>query len=220
MTLKVYIAADGLPRRTVEESEHKGVRTVTDTAANNLRTDFPAAPADFAFTPPPGAKTREEDAASRPKPLAVGTEAPDFAVTGRDGKPVRLSDLRGKVVVLDFWATWCGPCLASFPQTLALAERHADKGVVVIALDPSDERPAFDAWVAKNPAYARRFVFAFEPSEGARPAARGYHVRGLPTRYVIGRDGRVVASEVGFDPKSKSLEAAVLRAAAVAAPRR
>jgi thiol-disulfide isomerase/thioredoxin len=153
-------------------------------------------------------------------PLPVGTAAPDFTAGGADGRPVKLSDYKGKVIILDFWATWCGPCLASFPQTLALAERHADKGVVVIALDPSDERPAFDAWVAKNPEYARRFVFAFEPSDGARSAARGYHVRGLPTRYVIGRDGRVVASEVGFDPKSKSLEAAVLRAVAAAVPRR
>src|SRR5260221_494161 len=64
--------------------------------------------------------------------------APDFTLTTFDGKTVRLSDLKGKVVVLNFWATWCGPCRAEAPQLQALWQKYKDRGVLFLGVDQAD----------------------------------------------------------------------------------
>jgi len=81
-----------------------------------------------------------------------GSAAPDFASLDRAGAEVRLADHRGKVVVLDFWATWCGPCKAALPHVQDLATKYRDQGVVVIASCTSDARGAFDKWLQQNQA--------------------------------------------------------------------
>jgi len=164
----------------------------------------------FAYTPPATAALY-----SPLKLLADGVQAPDFTANDKDGNPVKLSDYRGKTVVLDFWATWCGPCQISLPHTAALAKQYAGRGVTVLAVNVWDKPDAFQAWLPKHPEYGG-LTFAIDPSkDDAKGIATGlYGVSGIPTQYVIGKDGRVVKSIVGYDAGSTDLEDALKAASA------
>jgi len=113
--------------------------------------------AKFAYTPPATASLP-----TAPNLLVDGAQAPDFTVSDKDGHPVKLSDYKGKVVVLDFWATWFGPCQASLPHTTALAKQYAGKGVTVLAVNVWDKPAAFRAWLPAHPQYAA-LHFAIDP---------------------------------------------------------
>jgi peroxiredoxin len=142
-------------------------------------------------------------AAPKGATLAAGAVAPDFTMLTVDGKEMRLADFKGKVVILDFWATWCGPCIASFPHTQKVAAKYKDQGVVVVASGTSDTIAKFKEWIPKNSPKYPDLVFAFDPHErGAatfeeRASSKLYHVTGIPTQFVIGRDGKIVATIVG-----------------------
>ena len=151
---------------------------------------------------------------ARPAPpalLANGTLAPDFAVQDRDGKPVHLSDYKGKVVVLDFWATWCGPCQQSLPHTQSVAAQFAPQGVVVLAVNVWDKHEAFDKWLPAHAAF-RNIAFAIDPSPDAKQVTNAYHVSGIPTQYVVGKDGKIAQSFVGYDGPSENLANAITSA--------
>ena len=166
--------------------------------------------AKFAYTPPATATLY-----TPPKLLADGTPAPDFTANDKDGRPVKLSDYKGKVVVLDFWATWCGPCQMSLPHTTKVAKQYADKGVVVLAVNVWDTPQAFQGWLPQHPEYGS-LHFAIDP-EASQPkgiATGLYGVSGIPTQYVIGKDGRIVKSIVGYEEGSTALEDALKAAGA------
>ena len=165
--------------------------------------------------PTPAAPARTRD--SRPSLLAAGTLAPDFTVQDKMGSPVKFSDYKGKVVVLDFWATWCGPCQMSLPHTNEVAKQFADKGVVVLAVCVSDTQAAFDGWLPQHPEYDA-ITFAFDPAKRGGPLGSGplYHVSGIPTQYVIGKDGKVIVSFVGYGGPTTDLADAITKA--VSAP--
>lgn len=153
--------------------------------------------------------------ASRPALLAAGTPAPDFTVQDKDGKPVKLSDFRGKTVVLDFWSTWCGPCQASLPHTNEVAKAYKDKDVVVFAVNVWDTQPAFDKWLPEH-ANFDSLVFAIDPTKehGRDVATMLYKVSGIPTQYVIGADGRIVKSFLGYGGPTDDLANAIKQAQA------
>jgi len=89
--------------------------------------------------------------------------APDFTVIDGAGKAVKLSDFRGKLVLLDIWATWCGPCVASMPHNSELAEKFAKDGLVILAVCASDTRANYDGWVERNSA-KYKFLTAHDPA--------------------------------------------------------
>ena len=124
--------------------------------------------------------------------LKVGSVAPDFTAYTVDGKPVKLSDYKGKVVILDFWASWCGPCQISMPGLEKIYQQIKDKNVVVLSLATWDQKPDFVKWVKANSGTKYHFNFVRDPAEGdhlgirkASIAKRQYKVFGIPTMYVI-----------------------------------
>lgn len=158
----------------------------------------------LAWQPPADAKEtalpKPLPAPPRPPLLAAGSPAPDFTCIGADDKPVKLSDLKGKIVILDFWATWCGPCQKSMPHLQKVYDQVKDQNVVVLALCVSDLRPAYDTWRVRHKSdYS--FPIAYDPA--GRDASKNistalFKVTGIPTQYVIDKDGKVAASMVGF----------------------
>ena len=157
-------------------------------------------------------------AQDEPKLLAQGQKAPDFVSTTIDGKEVRISDYAGKVVVIDFWATWCGPCIASFPHVQEVAKAHAAHDVVVLAVCTSDSRSKFEEWVKKNGATYPNLVFTCDPNDRSsktfdqRASQALYHVQGIPTKFVVGKDGVITMAVVGHSDGDMRFEAALARA--------
>ncbi|MDX1934821.1 MAG: redoxin domain-containing protein [Capsulimonadales bacterium] len=164
--------------------------------------DAPLPPKTFVWTKPVNAKAESVG-------LAIGTPAPDFKAVGADGKVVRLSDLKGKIVILDFWATWCGPCQRSMPHLEKVYRRVKDQGVTVLALCVWDEKSEYDKWIATRKA-TFTFPTAFDTGGRANSiASKLYEVTGIPTQYVIDKDGKVAAVFVGYEEGKPALENAL-----------
>lgn len=132
---------------------------------------------------------------------SVGSDAPDFSLEvihgGDPGNRIRLSDLQGKAVVLDFWASWCGPCKEQVPILDELAKRYQEENVVVVGVNTGDERDSAVQFLkARGVAYASVF-------DGTGQVAMSYGVRGLPTLMVLDRQGKIAAVRQGVVPKAE-----------------
>jgi cytochrome c biogenesis protein CcmG, thiol:disulfide interchange protein DsbE len=124
-------------------------------------------------------------------PATQGSVAPDFSLADLDGNPIRLSDLRGRPVVLNFWASWCGPCVEEFPLLQAVADRHAADGLVVIGVVFQDRSSAARNFMARNGA---TWQAAMDPGERV---ANAYGILGPPETYFIDREGIIEARQIG-----------------------
>lgn len=143
-------------------------------------------------------------------PLARGAAAPDFAVETRDGRTVRLSDFRGRVVILDFWATWCDPCRESLPHLDRVSRAVESQGVVVLAVCVWDSLEKFRSWVSGD-FKDYRVHFAVDPAgHGSQEIPRRlYGVEGIPATFIIDRNGIVAATVIGYDDGDTRIERAL-----------
>ncbi|MCA0270353.1 MAG: TlpA family protein disulfide reductase [Bacteroidetes bacterium] len=163
-----------------------GKLQLTDVA----RTALPDTSA-FSLPLPEGWTYANLDGSDRPPPLNLGTAAPDFSLVDGDGQPVRLADLRGKVVLLDFWGTWCGPCVADLPKMQALQDAHPDLVVLGLASYEDD---------ATDPAaFAREHGATYRIANADTTVLNAYNVRAVPMYYVIGRDGTILFGAIHDD---------------------
>jgi thiol-disulfide isomerase/thioredoxin len=127
-----------------------------------------------------------------PSPRPASFPAPDFTLPTLSGAPIRLAELRGKVVLLNFWATWCVPCRTEMPSLDALYQQYQDRGLAVLAVNVDTLSTAgVEAFMQE---VAVTFPIVLDP---AWSVARAYRVLGLPTTYLIDRGGNVVIREVG-----------------------
>lgn len=123
--------------------------------------------------------------------VKVGQPAPDFELTMIDGSKLHLADLRGKVVVLNFWATWCGPCKMELPALDAYYRLRKDVGLAVVAVATQDLLPAYQL----RPLFAKMAIPSARSIRGPYPI-----LGGVPTNYVIDRVGTVRYAKAGaFD---------------------
>jgi thiol-disulfide isomerase/thioredoxin len=127
----------------------------------------------------------------------IGDPAPAFALRDANGDTLALERLHGRVVYVDFWASWCGPCRRSFPWMNEMQHRYGGRGLAIVAINV-DKNPADAArFLERNPA---QFAVAYDQA-GVTPLA--YAVREMPSSYLIDSRGKVVEVEHGFHDERK-----------------
>lgn len=123
--------------------------------------------------------------------LAPGDAAPDFALTDFNGKPLHLADYRGKLVLLNFWASWCGPCLEEMPRLSALQRNYGAAGLQVIGVSMDDEAAPVKRLLAKRPV-------DYPIGLGDEKLGERYGgILGLPQSFLIDRHGLILARYKG-----------------------
>lgn len=130
--------------------------------------------------------------------VEVGAAAPNFSLPTAKGDPLALDKLRGKVVYVDFWASWCGPCRRSFPWMNEMQQKYGAKGFTVVAINVDKKRADAEKFLAQIPA---NFPVVYDEA-GATPAA--YAVKGMPSSYLIDPSGKVSYVERGFVDEHKA----------------
>jgi peroxiredoxin len=121
----------------------------------------------------------------------VGRAAPDFRLTQLGGGEVQLSDLRGRVVILNFWATWCAPCRQEMPEFVRIYSAKQGQGLEIVAVDLQEAESQVQGFVDE---FGMRFPILFDRSG---EVARSYRVNQLPVTLIIDRDGVVRAAKYG-----------------------
>jgi peroxiredoxin len=144
--------------------------------------------------------------AGHDRPDWVGRDAPRFSLLDLNGREVTLSAMRGKVLVLDFWATWCGPCIAEMPTLETIEADYKAKGVELWGVS-SEEPPVVKKWLSQNQKTLRTLVDV----EG--DTSEEYGVEGIPALVVIGRDGKIRSYYIGnqAEPSLRTAIEAALR---------
>lgn len=137
----------------------------------------------------------------RPNASPVSAEAPSVAadlapaweLRDVEGKPVSSAQFRGKVVILDFWATWCPPCQAEIPGFVDLQKTYGEKGLVIVGVSLDRTGPA----AVKE--FMQRFHMNYPVVMGDRTIVEAFGgIEGLPTAFIIDREGRLVKMHVGY----------------------
>jgi peroxiredoxin len=123
--------------------------------------------------------------------VGLGEKVPDFTLRTDDGQPTSLSDFRGKVVVLNFWASWCGPCVDELPSLKQFAQRYADSDIVVLGISLDEDPDAYEEFLVK---YEINFLNMRNPS---RTVSDMYGTIKLPETYIISRDGHLLNKIIG-----------------------
>ncbi|MHC5004036.1 MAG: TlpA family protein disulfide reductase [Planctomycetota bacterium] len=158
----------------------------------NLHVGLPLPSSTFVLAGPEGYREETYTPPPRPEILGAGAAAPRWTLRAPDGRETSLSDLRGRIVLIDFWGSWCGPCRMAMPQLQKLHETYAPRGVAVIGIacrERDDERP-----VAAMEELDCTYALLLQGDD----VAKRYNVPGYPSLFVVDQDGVIAASHVGF----------------------
>ena len=137
---------------------------------------------------------------SEPSGARVGEPAPGFKLQNLDGQSISLSDLRGKPVMLNFWATWCPPCRSEMPYIQEIYEEWSGKGLEVLAIN-----------IGESPSKVKEFLQSYNLSlpvllDTKQAAARKYNVPPIPTTFFIDKDGTIQVKIIGAFPSKAAIE--------------
>lgn len=127
-----------------------------------------------------------------------GDKAPDFTLSGINGERTSLSALKGKVVMIEYWATWCPPCRESIPEMEELYKKYKDKGFVILGISMDKGKDIH----AEISSFLKEYSVTYPVLMDDSKVSVQYGVVSLPTSFIINRDGRIVNKRIGFIPGS------------------
>jgi len=201
---------DHLLRRLSLGPATEGAKPSVVETYSNVTLQPSLTPATFTYTPAPGAIASDppkQPAMFDPR-LKVGAEP--LPISGKDlsGKAVTLAEYKGKVLLLDFWATWCGPCVAELPNVIAAYGKYHSKGfeIVGISLDQADARPKLEKFIADKKMPWRQ-IYDGKFWEAAN--AQAYGVQSIPFTLLIGKDGKIAAVGARGEALDPAIDAAL-----------
>jgi peroxiredoxin len=124
--------------------------------------------------------------------LTIGTQAPDWKLEAADGQEVALADLKGKVVLIDFWATWCGPCRKAMPGIQSIRDKYPADKVAVFGISTGESEAADPG------AFLKKQGFTYTALVNGETIAAAYKASALPTLYILDQDGKILHAEKGY----------------------
>ena len=130
---------------------------------------------------------------------------PDFSATDLDGKPISIEAYRGKVVLVDFWAVWCGPCIAEMPNVKKVYEKYKDKGFDIIGISLDTDGTRLRDFLKENDIPWRQ-VFSGEGWDS--PVSRQYGIYSIPNMWLIDKEGKLISNSA----RGEKLESMVVKA--------
>jgi thiol-disulfide isomerase/thioredoxin len=187
-------AADFLPRRKESLSNRDGRIGVLALTLSRMKASDGLSPGSFELDIPDGYSTAAYQAAEKKSEgLAVGTAAPEWSAVDSSSENLSLSYLKGRIVVLDFWAEWCVPCKQAMPVMQRLHEKYSHRGVSIIGIH------CFAAKGGKPPLeYIRLKKYTYSQITAGDEIAKSYGVNSLPTLYVIDQSGQISFFHIGY----------------------
>ncbi len=192
-------AEDHLPRKQVRRFRSaNGADVESILTISNLQVNDDLDPSVFELEPPEGVKV-EQMGRRPPDPVEVGDIAPDFSITDSDGKTHTLVEHKGKLVVLDFWATWCPHCRRAMPSMQQLHDDYAERGVEIFGINCRERSSTIDPV-----AFVREQGYDYPVLIDSGEIAARYRVQGIPAFFVIGPDGKVLYRTSGFSDDRKA----------------
>ena len=217
--VRLYLGAEDGFVRKMEMVADDGSVTMTQNY-KNVVINAPIDDSVFTFTPPDGVEVMDMtgmmqaavdgsaggggDSGYNSK-IKVGEIAPEFEGPAHGGGTLKLSEHRGKVVLLDFWASWCGPCVAEMPNVIAAYEKFHGKGFEIVGISLDDEKSALEEFLAENPGMKWRQVFDGKGWESA--VGQLYGVEAIPFTLLLDGEGKVVARDL----RGEQLEAEIAK---------
>lgn len=138
-------------------------------------------------------------------PVPRGEVFPDFEKTDLDGKPLSISRFRGKVVLLDFWATWCGPCVGEMPNVISVYDRYHGKGFEIIGISLDTDKNTLESFIKD---YGIKWPQYYDGKGWENELARAYNVNAIPATFLLDGEGRLIAENL----RGPALENVVIKA--------
>ena len=182
--------------------ELQGSQFVERYSHTDLTPDFAAE--TFVFEPPTGAEKTDMFGGGKEKEL-IGHQAPDFVLTDYQDTEVKLTDFAGQVLLVDFWGTWCPPCLEAMPKYVALHQKYADQGFNIIGIAANDRAEAVEKYAAEND-------IEFPLPLADDQVLQAYQIMAFPTTFLVDREGVIQLAQIGepedfsaFEDKIKAL---------------
>jgi peroxiredoxin len=139
---------------------------------------------------------RQAEAAKIQRKLAVGVAFPDFKEKDVDGKPLSISAYKGKVLLVDFWATWCGPCVAELPNVLKTYEKHHSKGFEILGISLDREEKALRDFTKKHSMPWQQY---FDGKGWENKLSGVYGVMSIPATFLLDKEGKIAAKNLRGD---------------------
>jgi len=137
--------------------------------------------------------------------LVAGVPFPDFAKTDLDGKPLSVANYKGKIVMIDFWATWCGPCVGELPNVIKTYEKYHDKGFEIIGVSLDKDKEKLTAFLKENKMTWPQY---FDGRGWQNEVSSKCGVNSIPSTYLLDKEGKIIAKGL----RGEALEAAVAKA--------
>ncbi len=163
-----------------------------------LKKDFPSSKAADRIK-------KQEQAKKVQASLKEGAAFPDFNEKDLEGKALSIANYKGKIVLLDFWATWCGPCVAELPNVLATYGKHHSAGFEIIGISLDQDREKLNSFLAKNKMTWQQY---FDGKGWENKLASTYGIQAIPATFLLDKTGKII----GKDLRGDDLEPAVARA--------